>query len=63
MTRDLSETDISNVPLGEFKAMIVRTFTGREKRVEDISETINTEIMSKNKREKGLNKQNEKHLM
>ena len=39
--RDLSEIGVSNMPDGEFKAMIIRIFTGLEKRVEDISETIN----------------------
>ena len=38
---DLSKTDISNVPDGEFKATIIRIFTGLEKKVEDISETEN----------------------
>lgn len=33
MTRDLSETDISYKPDGEIKAMIIRIFTGLEKRV------------------------------
>ena len=42
--RDLSETDVSKMPDGVFKAIIVRILTGLEKRVEDISETLNTEI-------------------
>ena len=42
--RDLSKTDISNMPGRELKAMIIRTLTGLEKRVEDMSETLNTEI-------------------
>jgi len=29
--RDLSETDTSNMPDGEFKAMIIRIFAGLEK--------------------------------
>ena len=45
--RDLSEIDISNMPGRKFKAMIVRTLNGLEKRVEDISETLNTEIRNK----------------
>jgi len=43
-TRDLNETDISSMPDGEFKAMITRTLTGLEKRIEDISETLTTQI-------------------
>jgi len=41
---DLSKTNISNIPAREFKAMIIRILTGLEKRVDSISETINTEI-------------------
>ena len=36
--RDLNETDISNMPDGEFEAMIIRILTGLEKRNEDMSE-------------------------
>ena len=42
--RDVSKADISNMPDGEFKAMIIKILTGLEKKVENISETINTEI-------------------
>ena len=42
--RDLSETDISNMPIGEFKTTIIRIFNGLEKRIEDIRETLKTEI-------------------
>ena len=35
---------IGNMPDGEFKAMIIKILAGLEKRMEDISETINTEI-------------------
>ena len=48
--RDLSETDVSKMLDGVFKAIIIRILTGLEKRVEDISETLNTEI-EKNKSE------------
>ena len=41
MPRDLSETDISNIPDREFKAMIRRVLTGLETRVEDMNETLN----------------------
>ena len=39
-SRDLSETDINNMPNGEFKAMIIRIHTGCKQRKEDISETF-----------------------
>ena len=44
MAKDLNETDISNMPHGVFKTMIIRILTGLEKRVEDIIEILNTEI-------------------
>ena len=40
--RDGSEMEISNMP--EFKVMIRKIFTGLEKRVEDLSKTLNKEI-------------------
>jgi len=46
-TRDLSKTDISNIPDKEFKVMILRILTGLEKRVEDISKIFNTGIRNK----------------
>ena len=36
MARDLNGTDVNNTPNGEFKTMIIRIFTGLEKRMEDI---------------------------
>ena len=39
--RDLSEIDISNLTNREFKAMIIRILPGLERRVEDMSETLN----------------------
>ena len=42
--RDLSGTDISNVPERDFKVMIIKILTGLEKRVEDGSELLNPEI-------------------
>ena len=50
--RDLSETDISAVPDGKFKVTIIRLLTGLEKRIEDISEALATEIkeLKKNQR-------------
>ena len=44
MARDLSETDISNMLDGEFKATIIKIQTGPENRIEDISEMITIEI-------------------
>lgn len=52
-TRDLSETNIRNIPNREFKVMIIKILTGIEERVEDLSETLN--------RDKRHNKQNEIH--
>ena len=42
-TRDLIETDISNMPDGEFKATIIRILSGLEKSMEDIRETLSAE--------------------
>lgn len=42
--RDLSQTDIRNIPDREFKAMIMRVLTRLKKRVEDMSKTLNTEL-------------------
>ena len=42
--RDISKTDISNIPDREFKVTIIKLLTGTEKRVEDISETLNKKI-------------------
>ena len=44
MVRDLSEADIRSMPDGEFKATFIRTLTGLEKGIEDISETLTPEI-------------------
>jgi len=43
-TRHLSKTDKSNMPDREFKVMIIKILAQLEKRVEGLSETINTEI-------------------
>ena len=45
--RGVSEADISNMPDGEFKAIIIRILTGLEKRIEDIMETLTTELKEK----------------
>ena len=42
--RDISKTEIYNMPDREFKVMIIKILTGLEKRVEDISEILNKEI-------------------
>lgn len=44
MARDLSKTDINSMPAREFKATIIKILTGLEKRIENISETLTTEI-------------------
>ena len=40
MGRDLSKRDISNMPDGAFKAMVIKILTGLVKRIEDTSETL-----------------------
>lgn len=47
---DLSKRDISNMPDRKFKVMIIMIVTGLEKRVENISETLNKET-KKHKKE------------
>lgn len=42
--RDLSEMVISNKTDNEIKVMIMKTLTGLERRVEDISETTEKEM-------------------
>ena len=44
MARDLYKTDISNKPDRKVKAMIIRIPIGFEKRVDYMSETLNTDI-------------------
>ena len=47
------ETDISNMPDREFRATILRTLTGLEKRMEDFRENLTVEIKElKNRNEK-----------
>ena len=38
--QDDSKTDISNMPVGPFKAMILRILTGLEKRLEDTEKPL-----------------------
>ena len=35
--------EVSNLPNREFKVMVIKILTGLEKRVEEVSETINKE--------------------
>ena len=44
IARDQSKMDVSNMPNREFKVIIIKVLTGFEKKVEDISETLNTQI-------------------
>ena len=44
MARDLSKTDISNMPDGELKATISRILTGFKKKLKDRKENYTTEI-------------------
>ena len=43
-SRDLSETDRSNMIDREFKALIIRISTGLETSMKDMSDTLNTEV-------------------
>ena len=45
--RDLSETDIGNMLDREFKTMNIKILSGLEKRLVNISETLNIEIRNK----------------
>ena len=47
MTRNLSEMNISNILDREFEVMIIQILNGFEKRVKDISETLNKVIKKK----------------
>ena len=50
-TEDLSKTDISNMSHREFKVMIIKVL---QRRVEDISETLDKEIKKEHIRDKAL---------
>ena len=52
MVIDLTEIDKSNMLDREFKSMIIRIFTGLWKRMEDIRDSLTTEIkqLKKNQR-------------
>ena len=49
--RKTKVTDLRNMPDTEFKVMIIKILTGLEKRVEDISEILNTEIKKNQSRD------------
>ena len=42
----MNEMEISNMPNGEFKAMVIKVLTGLEKRVEDFNDTPNKETVN-----------------
>ena len=44
MARDLIETDVNNMPYPEFKAAIIGMLAGVKKNIEDIRDTLTTEI-------------------
>lgn len=46
--RELNKTEVNNMPNRQFKVMVIEILTGLEKRMEDLSETLNKEI-EKNK--------------
>ena len=48
--RELNETEISNLSDRKFKVMVIKMVTGLEKRVDDLSETLNKEIENNNKK-------------
>lgn len=54
LARDLSETDVSNMPDREFKVMIIKILTGFEKRVKAMNETFHAEVRSNISEIKGL---------
>ena len=46
IARELNKIEIRNMPNRKLKAMVIKIFIGIEKRVEDISETLNKEIQN-----------------
>ena len=53
--RDLSETDESNMPDGEFKATIRILLTGLERKIEDVSKTLATELKKESEMKSEIN--------
>ena len=56
--RDQSEMEKISMTDREFKVMIINRLTGLEKRVEDISETLDTEIKREHIRDEEHNNRN-----
>ena len=56
--RDLSKMEISNMPSRKFKVLIIKILTGFEKKVENISETLNKEIKKEAEMKKTINEIN-----
>ena len=56
--RDQSEMEKISMTDREFKVMIINILTGLEKRVEDISETLDTEIKREHIRDEEHNNRN-----
>ena len=65
MVRDLSETALSNMPARQSKATIIKILPGLEKRIEDISENLTTEIKVNKEsiRDEGYNNKQKTCLM
>ena len=59
-TRELNQTEVNNMPDGEFKVMVTKMFTGLEKRMEALRETVRSHRDRKHKkgpiRDEQLNK-------
>ena len=51
---DLTKMEISNIPDREFKIMIINIPTGLDKRVENINETLNTEVKEETIRDENI---------
>ena len=52
MASDLNETDINNMPNGEFKATIIKMLNSHGKRMDVIREILTTEIKEFKKNQK-----------
>ena len=51
---DLTKMEISNISDREFKIMIINIPTGLDKRVENINETLNTEVKEETIRDENI---------
>ena len=54
--RDLNGMEVSNIRDKEFKLVVIKILPGLEKRVEDLSETLNKEIKKEPIRDEHHNK-------